>query len=114
MKKFFLALAFAIAYAAFLSLGFECSLNLFGISMAISLDGSLVTKQYPRFIAFCIIVALLALVSIIAIFVLNLKVSDKFDHTKKIWWIQMIIAAVISIPMIKPWELLFEFLQKTV
>ena len=87
-------------------------LNLLGFSMAISLDGAAVTKQYPRFIPFCVIVGLGALVLLIATFILNLKMSEKYGLTKKIWWIQAIIALVISFPMVKAWELLFEFLQR--
>ena len=112
MKKFFLALAFAVGYATFLSIGFECWLNLLGMSMAISLDGASVTKQYPRFIPFCLIVGIFALASIVVTFIFNLKASEKFGFTKKLWRMQMIIAVVISVPMIKPWEMLFEFLQK--
>ena len=113
MKKYFLAIIFAIAYAIFLSLGLECLLNLLGLSMAISLDGPPVTKQYPRFIPFCFIVGIFALASIIVTFILNLKAFEKFEFTKNIWITEIIIAFVISIPMIKPWEMLFEFLQKT-
>ena len=113
MKKILLASAFIIAYAAFLSLGMECLLNLLSVFMAISLDGGAVTKQYPRFIPFCIIVGILALVALVAVFVMNLKASDKFGFTKRLWWAQMIITVVISVPMIKLWETLFDFLQKT-
>ena len=113
MKKILLASAFIIAYAAFLSLGMECLLNLLSVFMAISLDGGAVTKQYPRFIPFCIIVGILALVALVAIFVINIKASDRFGFTKKLWWTQMIIAVVVSVPMIKLWETLFDFLQKT-
>ena len=113
MKKYFLALTFVIAYATFLSIGLECLLNLLGFSMAISLDGPPVTKQYPRFIPFCSIVGIFALASIIVTFILNLKAFEKLGFTKKIWWMEIVIAFVISIPMIKPWEMLFEFLQKT-
>ena len=113
MKKYFLAIIFAIAYAIFLSLGLECLLNLLGLSMAIALDGAAVTKQYPRFIPFCMIVGLVALVLLIATFVLNLKMSEKYGLTKKIWWIQSIFSLVISFSMVKVWELLFEFLQRT-
>ena len=81
--------------------------------MAISLDGAAVTKQYPRFIPFCIIVGILALVALVAVFVMNLKASDKFGFTKRHWWAQMIIAVLVSVPMIKLWETLFDFLQKT-
>ena len=113
MKKYFLAFAFIVAYATFLSIGFECMLNLLGMSVAISLDGPPVTEQYPRFIPFCFIVGIFALASIIVTFILNLKASEKLGFTKKIWWMEMVISFVVSIPMIKPWEMLFEFLQKT-
>ena len=113
MKKYFLAIIFAIVYAIFLSLGFECLLNLLGLSMAIALEGAAVIKQYPRFIPFCMIVGLGALVLLIATFVLNLKMSEKYGLTKKIWWIQSIFSLVISFSMVKVWELLFKFLQRT-
>ena len=113
MKKYFLAFAALIDYAIFLSIGFECMLNLLGMSVALSLDGPPVTKQYPRFIPFCSIVGIFALTSIIVTFILNLKASEKLGFTKKIWWMEIVISFVVSIPMIKPWEMLFEFLQKT-
>ena len=113
MKNYFLAIIFAIAYAIFFSLGLECLLNLLGLSMAIALDGAAITKQYPRFIPFCMIVGLGALVLLIATFVLNLKMSEKYDLTKKIWWIQSVFALILSFLTVKVWELLFEFLQRT-
>ena len=113
MKKFLLTLAFVIAYATFLSIGLECLLNVLGMSMAISLDGKAVTKQYPRFIPFCMIVGLLALVLLVSTFILNLKISEKHGLTKKIGMIQTIIVLVISFPMVKIWEMFFEFLQRT-
>ncbi|MBE6693702.1 MAG: hypothetical protein E7589_02940 [Ruminococcaceae bacterium] len=113
MKKLFFALACAVAYATFLGMGLECLFNLLGLTMAISLDGAVVTKQYPRFIPFCILAGFVALAALVAIFIFNLKVSEKYSFTKKIWWMQMIIAVIISLPMIKAWEMLFEFLQKT-
>ena len=73
MKKYFLAFAFPVAYATFLSIGFECMLNLLGMSVALSLDGPPVTKQYPRFIPFCSIVGIFALASIIVTFILNVR-----------------------------------------
>ena len=113
MKKILLAIAFVMTYSIFLSLGLECLLNLFGISMGISLDGSSVLKQYPRFIPFCLIVGFFALSALIGIFILNFKAAEKYEFTKKFWLVQMIIAVALSFPMIKPWEILFEFLQKT-
>ena len=113
MKKYFLVFVFVIAYATFLSIGFECLLRLLGLSMAIALDGAAVTKQYPRFIPFCMVVGLVACILLIATFILNLKMSEKYGLTKKICWMQAIIALVVSFPMVKIWEILFEFLQRT-
>jgi len=95
-----------------LSLGLKCLLVLLGMSVSISLDGSSVTTQYPRFIAFCLIVGASALSALVGIFIFNIKVSEKYNLTKKIWWFQMIASFVISIPMIKLWEMLFDYLQK--
>ena len=114
MKKanIILAFAFAVAYAIFLSIGMECLLNLLAMSVAVSLDSGSAVKQYPRFIPFCIVVGLLALVAIGILFVFNIKASERFVFTKKIWCVQFICAFCISIPMIKPWEELFEFLHR--
>ena len=113
MKKMILAITFALVSAIFLSLALECLLNLLGMAMAISLDGPPMTKQYPRFIPFCWTAGIVALAAMIVAFILNLKAFEKFEFTKNIWITEIIIAFVISIPMIKPWEMLFEFLQKT-
>ena len=112
MKKMILAITFAMVFAVFLSLALVCLLNLLGIAMAISLDGSAVTERYPRFIPFCFIIGIFALASIIVTFILNLKASEKSAFTKPLLVTEMIVAFVISFPMIKPWETLFEFLQK--
>lgn len=114
MKKILLVLAFAMTYAFSLSIGLECLLNLLGVMMAISLDGPAVTEQYPRFIPFCLMVGVFVLAVIIVTFILNLKASGKFAFTKRLWVTEIIIAFVISIPMIKFWEMFFEFLQKSI
>ena len=114
MKKILLTFAFIIAYATILSLGLECLLNLLGAAFAISLDGGDVVQQYPRFIPFCIIFGLMALTAGIVLFVFNLKVSDKLNFTKKLWGVEIISAIVLSIPIIKLWEMLFEYLQKSI
>jgi hypothetical protein len=102
---------FIIAYASALSIGMECLLNLFGISMGIALDSNTV-NQYPRFIPFCVAVGFLALITLALLFILNIKVSEKLDYTKRALYIQPIFAFVVSIPMIKLWEMLFEYMQK--
>lgn len=111
-KSTFIYLAFSIlANAAFLSLGLECLLNLLGFAMAISLDSS---AQYPRFIPFCIVCGIVALLGLIAMLILNIKVSEKRELAKLIWLFECTFAVALSVPMIKLWEMLFEFLQNTV
>lgn len=105
-------LLFIIVYAAFLSIGMECLLNLLGIFMGISLDGKSPANQYPRFIPFCVVVGFLALVALVLLVILNIKVSERLDYTKRVWCIQSILAFFVSIPMIKLWEMLFEYMQK--
>lgn len=112
MKKFSVSLLFAIAYATFLSLGSECLLMLLGASMTVSLDSPPAVKQFPRFLPFCMIVGFLALIALAVIFAINLKASEKFRFTKIIWWIQMIMTAVITYSMMKPWETFFSYLQE--
>ena len=112
MKKILIASAFIISYATFLSLGMECLLCLLGVAMAISLDGAAVTAQYPRFIPFCFIVGIVALAFIIVTFILNLKASGRFAFAKKLWWIEIAVALVLSLPMVKLWEIIFDLLHK--
>ena len=113
MKKVLFVSTFTVAYATFLSIGLECLLQLAGISMAIALDGRAVTKQYPRFIPFCAVVGLFSLAALVVTFIINFKVSEKINITKKLWCIQIISAILISPPMAMLWRTLFEFLQKT-
>ena len=113
IKKTTYMILFILAGATFLSLGIECLLNLLGLAMAISLDGPAVTKQYPRWIPFCILLGIVALLGLIVMLILNIKVFEKFRFTKSVWVFESVFAFVLSIPMIKLWEMLFDFLQKT-
>ena len=114
MKKTnIIALAFSCTYAIVFSLGIECLLNLLSMSVAISLDGGPVVQQYPGFIPFCVVVGILALIAAVILGMFNLKLSEKFNFSKKIWYVQIISAVVLLIPMIKLWEMLFDFLQKS-
>ena len=111
MKKSICVILFVLVTAASLSLGIECLLNLLSLSMAISLDS---VVKYPRFIPFCIVLGIVALLGLIAMLILNIKVSEKLGFTKPIWIFEYVFALVLSIPMIKLWEVLFDFLHKTV
>ena len=111
-KTTYISLPFSIlANSTLLSLGIECLLNLLGFSMAISLDS---TPSYPRFIPFCIVLGIVTLLGLIAMLVLNIKISEKLNFTKTIWIFEYAFALGLSIPMIKIWDMLFEFLQKAV
>ena len=111
-KTTYIILPFSIlANSTLLSLGIECLLNLIGFSMAISLDS---TPSYPRFIPFCLTLGIVALLGLVAMLILNIKISEKLNFTKTIWIFEYALALVLSIPMIKIWEILFDLLQKTV
>ena len=115
MKKsiFIILPTFTLGNAIFLSFGLTCLLNLLSLAMAISLDGKSVVEQYPRFIPFCIILGIVALIGVIFLLFGNIKISERLNFTKWLWCFQYIFALVLSIPMIKLWEMLFDFLQKT-
>ncbi len=108
--RYLLIPVFTVAYAALISLGAECLLNLMGVIMASAIDSNVLDK-YPRFIPFCIAVGLLALVALIVLFVFNLILSEKLCFAKAAWVIQIICALAVSIPLIKPWEMLFDYLH---
>ncbi len=110
VKKVILAL-FIASYAIFLSLGMECLMNLFSVFFAISLDGGAIAERYPRFIPFLVIIGFLALVALVSLVVLNLITSEKSGYTKRTWYIQYIFAFVMAIPLLKIWEICFDFLR---
>ena len=113
MKKsiFILLPTFTFGNAVFLSLGMTCLLNVLSISVGISLDTEI---EYPRFIPFCIILGIVALIGVIFLLFGNIKISERLNFTKWLWCFQYIFALVLSIPMIKLWQMLFDFLQKTI
>ena len=115
MKKLsFLTISlFTLANAVFLGLGMECLLQLAGIAFAVSLDGRAVTAQYPRFIPFCVILGFVALIGVSCMLFFNIRISEKLKFTKLVWYVQYISAFVLSIPMIKLWEMLFDILETT-
>ena len=111
-KSIFIVLpAFTLGNATFLGLGMTCLLNLLSISVGISLDSKI---QYPRFIPFCIILGIVALIGVIFLLFGNIKISERLNFTKWLWCFQYIFAFVLSIPMIKLWQMLFDFLQETI
>ena len=109
-KTIFIFVPFSIlANAAFLGLGIECLLDLLGLAMAVSLDGSL---KYPRFVPFCIILGIVALLGLIAMLIINVTASKKLNFKKSVWVFEYIFALVLALPVTWLWEMLFDFLQK--
>lgn len=113
MKKsiFIILPTFALGNAIFLSLGMTCLLNLLSFSVGISLDSAI---KYPRFIPFCIVLGIVALLGVIFLLFGNIKISERLNFTKWLWCFQYIFSFVLSIPMIKLWQMLFDFLQETI
>lgn len=102
---------FVAIYALFFSLGLTCLLNLAGIMLASTIDGGVI-DEYPRFLSFCYVIGLLALIALVVCFVLNKKYASRSGFTGKVWAIQFICAFAVSIPMVALWDILFNFLQK--
>ena len=105
---------FTLFYAGFFSLGMMCLLNFFGLAFSISLDGPSAIEAFPRFTLFCILVGLFCLIALVFLVILNIKFSEKLNYEKRTWIIQSVCALVLSVPLLKVWELLFDFLQKAV
>jgi hypothetical protein len=112
-SKYFISVGFTLAYAAAVGLLMECLLNIFSICCGASFDGRPLPEVYPRFLPFCMILGFLSWAFLIAIFVINIKESERIGYTKKIWTAQSLCAFFLSIPAIKLFEMLFEFLQET-
>ena len=103
---------FTLFYAGFFSLGMMCLLNLLAEAFGSALPNESAIDEFPKFILFYILVGLFSLVALVFLAILNIKFSDKLNYGKRTWIIQSICAFVLSIPLLKVWELLFDFLQK--
>ena len=90
-----------------------CLLRVFGIALAVALDGSAVTGQYPRLLPFCLTVGVIAFALAVALFLLNRRVSETNDLIKRLWWAEAAVAAVCAVPLVPLLEMLLAFLQKT-
>ena len=111
-KRVLLCSAFAVVYAVFLSFGIECLLCVLSEFFSLP-DSSAAAGSYSRTLLLCIVLGILCTAVLIGLFILNLKIYEKPEFTKRLWVAQMISAAVISIPMIKLWEALFGILYRT-
>ncbi len=110
MKKYFSVSFFVIVYAVLFSIGAVCLVNVLSAFFSISPDNTTVPTSVQSFWLFCLAVGFLVLVVFVVVLLLNIRSSQKLEYTKMTWWIQMISAVVIAIPMMKLWELAFKAL----
>ncbi len=108
LKRTVVIISFAVIYAVLLSLSFECLLSLAGMAMAVSIDEDPAIRRLPGFAAFCLAAGCSALLLIVLCVIFNIRKSEELAYTKNAWLVQCALAAVFSIPLIKPWEMLFE------
>ena len=112
IRKVLTIALFAILCALFLGLGVECALNLLSLSFSVSVDAGS-APAYPRFVPFCRVVGGASFVAFVGAVALNIKLSDRLDYTDNMWKIQAALSLILTLPMVKLWELLFEYLQRT-
>lgn len=113
MKKYLPAFLFSLVYALLLSALLVCFLRVFGIALAVALDGSAVTGQYPRFLPFCLIAGAVSLALAAITFLLNRKAAETNGFIKRFWWTEAVAAVVCAVPLVPIFELLLSFLQET-
>ena len=112
IAKITIAVLLAVAFALFLSLGIECALNLLSFSFSASPDSS-TWASYPRLTLFCCIAGVFSLIAMAGLAFCNVKLSDKLDFSANIWQLQIALSIILSLPMIKMWEIVIDFLRKT-
>jgi hypothetical protein len=110
MKKLCTVTALILINAVLLSLTVECLLNLFSFSMAISIDTPL---EAPTSLPLILALTAVALLLLVGTFLARLKLSDRFHFTEKSLYLQYALAFLLSVPLIKLWEMLFDLLKIT-
>ena len=103
---------FTLLYACFLSLGLECFLILLEEYLArCFFGGKPMLEEYPRLVPFCVLAGLFALIAILVLVSLNVFVAKKLKNTKITWIIEAVCTIILSLPMIKIWEIVFDYLR---
>ncbi|MBE6569046.1 MAG: hypothetical protein E7658_02360 [Ruminococcaceae bacterium] len=111
MKRTVLVIAFTLFYALSVSFGCICLLQILGIGLALSLDGGSVLLQYPRFLPFCAVTAILDFAVFCILVVLHTKAAAKFAFTKTICCLQIVSAVILALPLMELWDLVFDRLH---
>ena len=106
-------LLFALVYAVVLSFGIECLFQFIGTIGTVDIDAGLSTDKLDVIWYWASLGAgILTTALLIAILVLNYNLSDKLGYNKYIWWIQSIVSLVLAFFLVKPWEMLFNYLYE--
>ena len=103
---------FTFFYAGFFGLGMMCLLNLLALAFGSALFNESAIDELTKFILVYILVGLFCLIALVFLVILNIKFSDKLNYGKRTWIVQSLCALVLSVPLLKVWELLFDFLSK--
>ena len=94
MKKALIAFAFSVGYSFLIACHIVCVINFLGHTFS-PFD----SNTYPRFVPFCIITAILALILIIGLLFLN---SKYWGHTLKAHDTELMIEIICSIVLLFP------------
>lgn len=111
MRKSLYSVIIILLYAAFLSLGAECFLELFGAALADMTFGGSMLDDYPRFFLCMLLGVLVALGGLFVTFKYHQKTSKKFGFNKKAQWLQFGCSIVVSMPLIILFDAFFDFLR---
>lgn len=103
---------FTLLYACFLSLGLECFLVLLEEYLArCFFGGKPMLEEYPRLVPFCLIVGLVALLSIFILIGLNIFATIKLKIPQTLWIVEVICSLLLSLPMLWFWHRIIEYLR---
>ncbi|MBR5272023.1 MAG: hypothetical protein IKU25_01325 [Clostridia bacterium] len=112
VNKWFISLGFSVLHAIALSVGIYCFLDVFsGFLVAAVFDEPLLAN-YPRYVPFCIVVGLLALIAFILICWLNTKLFKKHSFTKPMLVVEAIVTLALTVPLVMVWADFFAYLHK--
>ena len=101
---------FTLGHSLVMGMGLACLLRLLGMAMAMSLDSSVV-EEYPRFLPFCLLLGLGALVGLCLLTLFNLRTAKRVGYTKVTWSIQVALVLLLALPSARMWTELLSFLQ---
>ncbi|MBE6533870.1 MAG: hypothetical protein E7678_02715 [Ruminococcaceae bacterium] len=111
MKKILYILAFFVVYSILFSFFIECFFCSLGMLLGFSIDTSYDPfGDYPIFLPFCLIMGFVALGLLVLTFIINLKKAENIGYTKMTLACQIVAVVLGTVLLIKPWEMLFDFL----